>query len=141
MSDWLHNLPVPPALAEALQFAVTLAPRNEGQITAQREIVAALENAMDSRRQRIIVSGSSVNGVKWACLILQALCTLTVIAVIHSDNRGAAAIAMEIFATGVAVSVLLIASHERPFSGDISVQPDLLQQVMPDEASTQPARN
>ena len=28
-----------------------------------------------------------------------------------------------IFATGVAVSVLLIASHDRPFSGEISVKP------------------
>jgi len=30
---------------------------------------------------------------------------------------------MGIFATGVAVSVLLIASHDRPFSGEISVNP------------------
>ncbi|MBV8970121.1 MAG: hypothetical protein JO331_13820 [Verrucomicrobia bacterium] len=50
----------------------------------------------------------------------------------HSDNRARAAIAMGIFATGVAVSVLLIASHDRPFSGEISVKPDPLLQVRPD---------
>jgi hypothetical protein len=39
---------------------------------------------------------------------------------------------MGIFATGVAVSVLLIASHDRPFSGEISVKPAALLQIRPD---------
>ena len=47
-------------------------------------------------------------------------------------DRAGAAIAMGIFATGVAVSVLLIASHDRPFSGEISVKPDVLLQVRPE---------
>ena len=51
---------------------------------------------------------------------------------IHCDNRAAAAIAMGISATGVAVSGLLIATHDRLFSGDIHVQPDVLMQVRPD---------
>jgi hypothetical protein len=62
---------------------------------------------------------------------LQALCALVAIALVHSDNRATAAIAMGIFATGVAVSIVLIASHGGPFSGQISVGPDLLLQVMP----------
>jgi hypothetical protein len=41
-------------------------------------------------------------------------------------------IAMGLFATGVAVSVLLIASHDRPFTGEISVGPDPLLQVLPE---------
>ena len=41
----------PPALAEALQLALSLAPKSEGQIAAQREIVTALENALDARRE------------------------------------------------------------------------------------------
>jgi hypothetical protein len=95
----------PPALAETLRFALSLAPKSEGQIAAQREIVTGLENAMDARRQRIILSRSSVNWVKWTCLFAQAGCTLIAIAMVHCDNRAAAAIAMGIFATGVAVSV------------------------------------
>ena len=49
-------------------------------------------------------------------------------------KRVAAAVAMGLFATGVAVSILLIASHDRPFSGEIAVAPDLLRQVMPESA-------
>jgi hypothetical protein len=44
----------PPTLAEALQLTLALAPSSRGQETAQREITAALENALDARRQRVI---------------------------------------------------------------------------------------
>lgn len=90
----------PVALAEELQFILALKPESEGQVTAQRQIVAALEGAMEARRQRIAVSRSRVNWVKWTALMLQAICTLVAIAMVHIENRGAAAIAMGIFATG-----------------------------------------
>jgi Protein of unknown function (DUF4239) len=121
-----------PALSEALQVALSLTPKNEGQTVAQREIIAGLENAMDARRQRIILSQSSVNWVKWTCLFVQAGCTMVAIAVVHCDNRATAAIAIGIFTAGAAVSVLLIASHDRPFSGEISVKPNVLLQVRPE---------
>ena len=127
----------PMALAEELQFILAVRPQSEGQATAQRQIVAALEGAMEARRQRIAVSRSRVNWVKWTALIVQAICTLIAIAMVHIDNRGAAAISLWIFATGVAVSILLIASHDRPFHGELSVKPDLLKQVLPEEAVTQ----
>jgi len=40
-----------------------------------------------------------------------------------------------VFATGVGVAVVLIASHSRPFTGQISVSPSVLQQVMPEGGS------
>ena len=62
------------------------------------------------------------------------LCALVAIAMVHSDNRLTCAIALSIFATGIAVSVLLIAAYGRPFTGpEISVSPDLLQQVIATE--------
>jgi hypothetical protein len=119
-------------LAEALQLSLSLTPRGDGQVIAQREIVTALQNALDARRQRILVSELTVNWVKWTGLILQAICILLAIAMVHSDNRGAATVAIAIFATGVAVSLVLIASHDRPFTGEVSVRPDLLRQVIPE---------
>jgi hypothetical protein len=58
---------------------------------------------------------------------------LVVIAVVHSYNRLASGIAMGLFATGVAASVLLIAAHDRPFTGQISIGPEPLLQIMPGE--------
>jgi hypothetical protein len=65
-------------------------------------------------------------------LFAQAVCALLAIALVHSDNRLAATITMGIFATGVAASVLLILSYDRPFVGQLSVGPDPLLQVMPE---------
>ena len=55
------------------------------------------------------------------------------VALVHSDNRRTAAIAMALFAVGMVACVVLIASHNEPFTGEISVSPNLLLQVMPKE--------
>ena len=122
----------PAALANALRYALGLTPATPGQIAAQHEIVASLENALDARRQRIILSHSAINWVKWMALLAQAGLTLIAIAMVHSDNPAANRIILAIFATGVAAALILIASHSQPFAGEISVKPAVLLQVMPE---------
>ena len=126
----------PGPLAEALQLVLSLPTASPGQQTAQREITSAIETALDARRQRIIVSRAQVNFVKWLSLYLQAICVLLAIALVHCDDRLAAFVSMGLYATGVAASVLLIAAHDRPFSGQISVTPEPLLQIMPDAPAT-----
>jgi hypothetical protein len=126
----------PPPLVEVLQLDLSLTPATVGQQVAQRDMAAAVENALDARRQRIIVSRSEVDAAKWACLFVQAVCVLLAIALIHSDDRLASALTMGMFASGVATSVLLIAAHDRPFTGHISVSASPLLQVIPDAART-----
>ena len=128
---------IPRYLAEALQLTLALTPIGQGQQIAQREIATELEAALDARRQRILISRAQVNFVKWSCLFAQAACALLAIALVHSDNRLAATITMGVFATGVAASMLLILSHDRPFIGQLSIGPDPLLQVMP-EAEADP---
>ena len=132
MAESAATLTISPALNEALRTTLALAPGNPGQEIAQREIARWLEDAFEARRQRILVSSAQVNATKWACLILQAFCALLAIAIVHSDNRMASAIALGSFATGVAASVLLILAHDRPFTGEIAVSPQPLLQVMPE---------
>jgi hypothetical protein len=50
-----------------------------------------------------------------------------------SDNRGACALALILFATGVAASIVLIECYNRPFTGAFSIKPSLLQQVIATE--------
>lgn len=123
----------PPTLVEALELVVSMSAQNPGQQTVQREIITALDSALDARRQRIIVSQSEVGAVKWWCIYMQAFCELLAIALVHCDNRLGSAIAMGLFASSVATSVLLIAAHDRPFIGEISVAPTPLLQIMPDK--------
>ena len=126
----LHVIPY--SLAEALQLTLALTPSSQGQQTAQREMTTALENALDARRQRIIISQSQVNWVKWLCLCLQAACALIAIAMVHNDNPLASAITLGLFGIGVAASLLLILAYDRPFTGELSVGPKQLLQVMPE---------
>jgi len=122
---------VPSALGEALRDVLALQPQDEGQRIAQRELVTSLENALDARRQRIILSESSVNWVKWSGVIVLAVITLLAIAFVHSENRATTALAMAIFACAVAVSITIIAAQERPFSGQFGVEPDPLLEIAP----------
>ncbi|MES5484121.1 DUF4239 domain-containing protein [Bradyrhizobium sp. INPA03-11B] len=123
----------PAAVTEALRLVISMPVQSPGQQTAQREIITALDTALDARRQRLILSQSEVNSIKWWCLYIQAVCELLAIALIHCDNRLGSAIAMGLFATGVATSALLIAAHDRPFTGQISIAPTPLLQIMPDK--------
>jgi len=124
----------PQPLAEAVRAALALSPNTAGQQIAQREIVSALEGALEARRQRILISKSHVSFIKWACLFLQASCVFAVIAIVHSGNRAAARVTLAIVATGVAAAVLLILAHDEPFTGEIAVGPQPLLQVMPELA-------
>ena len=127
--------PLPTALIEALHDALALTPADDSQRTAQPEMVKALRTALDARRQRIAISESSVGAIKWAAILLQGLCTLVAIAMVHGDNKRACAITLTLFATGVALSVLLIAAYSRPFTGANSVAPALLKQVIATEGT------
>ena len=122
---------VPQPLARALKVALTLPARTSGQVVAQREIVTSLENALDARRWRIIVSISSVNWAKWTAVIALGALTLLAIAFVHGANRLAAAIAMTLFAGAIAVSVLTIALQDRPFAGPFRVKPTALVHIEP----------
>src|SRR5215510_12934344 len=70
----------PRNLVEALQLTLALTPSSQGQGIAQREMTVGLESALDARRQRILISHSSVSLVKWACVTIEAICVLIAIA-------------------------------------------------------------
>jgi hypothetical protein len=126
----LASIPAP--LVEALHLTLAEVAQGEGQVIAQREIVRSLHEALEARRGRILISESTIDGVKWACLTVEGILMLVAVAMVHIDKRSTAVMAMTIFATAIATSMLLIASHARPFSGAIHVGPDALLQVMPE---------
>jgi hypothetical protein len=129
---------MPAYLTAALQTALRLRPQNPGEATAQKEIVTALENALEARRQTILVSRVEVNWVKWLCLFIQAICTLVTIAMVHSDSRPTSRIALGLFSTAIGICILLLAAHDRPFTGQLAVSSAPLLNVTPDSSSTAP---
>jgi hypothetical protein len=132
---------IPRQLAEGLQLTLDFKPSDRGQEVAQQEMIAKLESALDARRERVLVSQLSISGVKWACLWVELICVLVTIALVHANDRGAAVLAMGLFATGAAVCILLIGIYDRPFDGQFAVRPDPLIQVMPEASSPAPDLN
>jgi len=122
---------IPAPLADALQAAIDLTPRTNGEKAAQQQMITALQSAFDARRQRIILSESSLNWVKWVGVLLVAILTLVTIAFVHCDNRLAAGLALGLFTCAAAGSLILLAVQQRPFSGEFAVKPDPLVEVAP----------
>jgi hypothetical protein len=123
---------IPMHLAQALQLALQFSPKTPGQGIAQREMTVQLEAALDARRQRVLISKSSIGFVKWTCLSIEGVCVLVAIALSHGGRRASALVAMGLFAIGATACFLLIAAYDRPFVGQISIRPDPLLQVLPD---------
>jgi hypothetical protein len=61
--------------------------------------------------------------------------SLIAIAMVQSDNRLTCAIALVLFATSIAFSILLIGCYSTPFTGDVSISPEILKQVLGKSAS------
>lgn len=122
------------ALDDSAALGVILSLQSQGPAAQQIQatLVSSLRDAQQARRERIVISQSYINPVKWAVLVLLAVLLLSTIAMIHCDNRRASLLSMVVFATGVSACLTLIASHNHPFTGEISIGPQLLQQALPD---------
>jgi hypothetical protein len=122
---------IPAPLSDALHLAFALRPREEGEAVSQREIVASIQDALDARRQRIIVSESGINAVKWLGLVALAALTLVTVALIHTGNRTSARIAIAVFTVAEAVVITMLVAQDQPFTGQLGLTPDVLEQVFP----------
>jgi hypothetical protein len=120
---------MPTALRRALQEVLALPTADDTQKSA---LISALQKALDARRQRIVISQSTVSGVRWLGLGLTGLCVLIGIALVHHDNRRNCRVALALFATGMAASILVVAAHSRPFNSAVS--PALLHRIGTDSS-------
>jgi len=132
MAERIATLDInPQKLSDALELILSETPATQAQQGAQREILSDLNAALDARRTRILISREQVNFVKWSALLIQAVCALVTIALVHTESRRAGGLMMTLFATGIAASVLLVLAHDRPFAGELRIGPEPLLQVVP----------
>ena len=127
---------------EALDSAFALEkPADDSQQAAKPDMTIALRTALDARRQRIVISESAVGAVRSGGEISGHCASWSPLHMVHADNRRACAITSDAaLQTGVALSALLIAADSRPFTGEISVTPELLKQVIATEAKGDTSR-
>lgn len=88
-----------------------------------RDLRNASLNVLDARNNRIEVSNMSVNHIKWLVVFGTGFLLLLVVAIVHIGNGASSLVAMGIINIAFALSVVLIATHSRPYSGDIALTP------------------
>jgi Protein of unknown function (DUF4239) len=123
---------IPAPLVEAQHLALAFKAQDSGQVDTQRELVSALQQALEARRQRIIISDSHVNALKWLGLFTLATVMLVAIACVHCANRRGALVAMALYAAAVVVVAVMLVAQDEPFTGHLGQSPHLLEQVIPE---------
>src|SRR5262245_50436362 len=105
--------------------------RPNGQCSARSSAICIAH----SRRGVSALSSANLRSARsnGPAILLQGLCALVAIAMVHCNSRLTCAIALAIFAIGIAVSVLTDRRLQPSVTGEFSVGPQLLQQVIASE--------
>ena len=93
----------------------------------------ALEQAIEARRDRILLSKAVIAPIQWNVVVLLSVLTMATIVMVHIDRPLTAAINLFIFSSAIAACLVLLTVNDRPFAaGGITVQPVALRAMSPD---------
>jgi hypothetical protein len=121
---------IPPGLTDAMQALLSFVPLAPGQQVAQERAVIAVEQALETRRHRIVLSQATIAPIQWLVIFLLDLLILVTIAFVHLHRPATAVINLFSFSSAIACCVVLLMAHDRPFAtGGITIQPDILREV------------
>ena len=134
MTKGMATLRRPPhALLAAMNAILSFSPSQLNQQLAQQRALVAIEQAFEARRNQIRLSQAEISSAQWIVIIALAVLLLVTIAMIHASNPLAQAATMFIFASAVALCLVLLMIYDRPFAaGGFTMQPRLLYEVGPD---------
>jgi len=120
----------PTGLPEALTILFSFVPQQPGQQLAQSHAVVAIEQVLQARRKRILLSEAVISLPQWMVIFVLDALVLFTIGTVHGGKSTTAAVNMALFSTAVASCVVLLMINDRPFnSGGIVVQPTALHEL------------
>jgi hypothetical protein len=120
-------------LREAMAILLSFTPVQSNQQLAQQRALVAIEQALEARRNRVLLSQAEIAPIQWIVIIGLAVLILITLAMVLIQERLAMAITMFIYSTGIAVCLVLLMVYDRPFGvGGFIVQPTVLRDIMPD---------
>jgi uncharacterized membrane protein len=120
-------------LAEAMTALLSFTPVQSNQQLAQQRALVAIEQALEARRNRVLLSQAEIAPIQWIVIIGLAVLVLITLAMVLIQERLARAITMFIYSTGIAACLVLLMVYDRPFGvGGFVVQPTVLRDIMPD---------
>lgn len=114
---------IPQGLPDALTILLSFVPQQPGQQLAQSRAVAAIEQVLQARRNRILLSEAAISPAQWIVIIVLDTLILITIGTIHGARNTTAAFNMTIFSTAVAACIVLLMINDRPFNTGGNVVP------------------
>jgi hypothetical protein len=121
---------IPPGLSDAMTALLSVAPTGMGQQVAQQRAVIAIEQALQARRQRIVLSQTKIAPVQWVVVVLLTALLLLTIGIVHIDKPATSAVGMAILSAAVASCLVLLMALGRPFGvGGVTLEPTPLREV------------
>jgi hypothetical protein len=112
---------------------LSFVPAQPGQQLAQQRALVALEQALEARRGRIMLSQTVIAPIQWIVIFTLAALVLPTIAMVHIDRPVTTAINLFIFSSAVAACLALLMVCDRPFAaGGNTVEPAALREISPE---------
>jgi hypothetical protein len=121
---------IPAGLPDAMKALLSFSPAAPEQQLAQERAVIAIEQALEARRYRIVLSQATISPIQWLVIFLLDMLILLTIAFVHLNRPATAVVNLVVFSTAVACCLVLLMIHDRPFAaGGITLQPHALRDV------------
>jgi len=121
----------PVGLTKAMAALFSFAPIQSDQKLAQQRAVVAVEQAFESRQNRIRLSQAEIASAQWVVIFILTMLILLTIAMIHMGKPAAMAATLFIFSTAVAASLVLLMENDRPFAaGGITLTPMAFREIV-----------
>lgn len=92
-----------------------------------RKYAARIELARD---ERLRIAETRVMSQKWTAVLCLLFVSACVLAEMHLADRRMLAVAMALFSVGFGVTIFLISSYDRPFTGKTSIRPAPIEHVL-----------
>jgi hypothetical protein len=117
-------------LAEAMTTLLSFTPAQSNQQLAQQRALVAIEQALEARRNRVLLSQAEIAPIQWIAIIVIAVLILITLAMVLVEHRLARAITMFIYSTAIAMCLVLLLVYDRPFgAGGFVIRPTVFQAV------------
>ncbi len=92
-------------------------------------LLSAAVRVGTARSERLAIASDRTNDIKWAVVLLLGVMTQVAIGLVHLQKRNAHLAALTVFSIAVVIALGLIGLQERPFAGQVHVEPGPLQEL------------
>lgn len=105
-------------------------PKNETQKIFFAESVKKLNQAAEMRRQRIVYADTGIHPILYFVLIVGSFITIAFTMLFGTENLVPHMVMVSLLAALIAITLFTVIAMDYPFTGDISITPDVFKNIL-----------